>query len=211
MVRMIYRSGEVKMNVYEAAIKRRSIRRFKGDAVPYGILEKCVDAGRLAPSGMNRQLCEYVIVDDEKLLPGVANSIFRWAGVMITKENPLPAHGPKAYIVIVINAVREAETGSPRRMTLYDVGMSAENIMLVAKEEGIGSCTIMAFKKSTLKKALKIPTGYDPEMLIALGYPDESPVIEATSGDIERTVDGRGVRHVPKRKLQDILHRNQFA
>ena len=68
------------MDVYKAATSRRSIRRFKDIAVPYEALEKCVNAARLAPSGLNRQLCEYLIIDDEQLLPGVFDGITRWVG-----------------------------------------------------------------------------------------------------------------------------------
>ena len=68
------------MDVYEAAVSRRSIRRFKDIAVPYDVLERCIDAARLAPTGRNRQLCEYIIIDDEELLPKVFDNITIWAG-----------------------------------------------------------------------------------------------------------------------------------
>ena len=68
------------MDIYEAVTRRRSIRRFKDVAVPYEVLEKCVDAGRLAPSGKNRQLCEYIIIDDEPLSPRVFDSMTSWEG-----------------------------------------------------------------------------------------------------------------------------------
>lgn len=50
--------GINKMNLYETIIKRRSIRRFKDMPVPYEVLEKCVNAARLAPSAANLQPCE---------------------------------------------------------------------------------------------------------------------------------------------------------
>ncbi len=198
------------MNVYDAAMKRRSIRRFQDKPVPYDVLERCVDAGRLAPSAMNRQLCEYIIVDDKNMLPKVAGSITRWGGQPLDKESPLRVNGPAAYIVTLINVILEAKTGNSRRVTLYDVGMSAENIMLVALEEGLGTCPVLAFKKSILKKALNIPADYDTALLLALGYPDESPRVEVSTGSVERWIDSQGVRHIPKRRLRDITHRNRF-
>ncbi|MBU2609043.1 MAG: nitroreductase family protein, partial [Chloroflexi bacterium] len=56
------------MNVYETVISRRSIRRFKDTPVPRELLERCVNAARLAPSAGNLQPLEYIIIDDEKLL-----------------------------------------------------------------------------------------------------------------------------------------------
>ncbi len=45
---------------------------------------------------------------------------------------------------------------------------------------------------------------------MALGYPDEKIVLETTFHSVKRWVDEEGVRHVPKRKLEDILYRNRF-
>ncbi|MDI6815200.1 MAG: nitroreductase family protein [Dehalococcoidales bacterium] len=67
------------MDMYEAVIKRRSIREFKDIVVPYDVLERCVNAARLAPTAANRQLCEYIIIDDEQLLPKVFDTVGSWA------------------------------------------------------------------------------------------------------------------------------------
>ena len=118
------------MDVYEAAISRRSIRQFKDIAVPYDVLEKCANTARLAPSAKNRQLCEYIIVDDEQLLPDVFDSITTWGGQARPQGGSLPRHRPKAYIITLINSALETEVGGNRRSTTYDVGMAAENITL---------------------------------------------------------------------------------
>jgi nitroreductase len=198
------------MDVYEAAVKRRAIRRFQDRPVSYDILEKCVDAGRLAPSGRNHQVCEYIIIDDARVLPGVFDNIGGSAKLPPEKGGPLPANTPKAYIIILINKGWEADAGR-RRVSLYDVGMAAENIMLVALEQGIGACPILMFNENGLRKVLNIPDGYDIALVIAMGYPDESPQVEVATDSVTGWVDDQGVRHVPKRKLADIVHRNRFA
>ena len=198
------------MDVYEAVISRRSIRRFKDIAVPYEVLEKCVDAARLAPTGRNRQLCEYIIVDDEPLLPKVFDSINVWAGQARPIGGPPAGHRPKAYIITLINSTLETEFGGTRRVTIYDVGMAAENMILVAQEQGIGTCPILSFKENELKQILNIPDNYEIALVLVLGYPDESPVLEISTGSIEYWTDSQGTRHVPKRKLEDIIHRNKF-
>ena len=91
------------MNVYEAAMKRRSIRRFEDKPVPYEALEKCVDAGRLAPSGRNQQVCEFIIVDDKQILPEMFDNIGGSVKMPPEKGGPRPENTPKAYIVIVIS------------------------------------------------------------------------------------------------------------
>jgi hypothetical protein len=44
-----------------------------------------------------------------------------------------------------------------------------------------------------------------------MGYPDESPVAESATGALTVNVDAKGQRHVPKRKLEEIAHKNKFA
>ena len=197
------------MNVYEAAMKRRSIRRFQDKPVPYEVLEKCVDAGRLAPSGRNQQVCEFIIVDDKEILPEMFANIGGSVKMPPEKGGPRPENTPKAYFVIVINKSLEADANR-RRITLYDIGMAAENIILTALEEGLGCCPIMMFKEGGVKKALGIPGGYDVGLVIVTGYPDETSVAEVVDDSTTGWVDEQLVRHVPKRKLVDIVHHNGF-
>jgi nitroreductase len=198
------------MNVYEAAISRRSIRECKDIPAPYDVLEKCVNAARLAPSAMNSQLCEYIIVDEEQLLPRIFDAVGSWFGVPRPKDGWPSGRRPKAYIITLINSQLEKELGGNIRWTSYDVGMAAENMMLVALEQGIGSCAIASFKQAKLRQVLNIPDKYEIALGLALGFPDESPVLEVATDSIKRWVDSSGVRHIPKRKLEDITHRNRF-
>ena len=43
-----------------------------------------------------------------------------------------------------------------------------------------------------------------------MGYPDEEPVIEHAEDSLDIYVNDKGIRHVPKRKLEDVLHKNGF-
>ena len=198
------------MNVYEAMITRRSIRRFKDKPVPYEVLEKCVDAGRLAPSGRNQQVCEFVVVDDPQLLPQMFDNIGGSVKLPPEKGGPRPENTPKAYTIILINKSWEGDANR-RSITLYDIGMAAENIILTALEEGIGCCPVMMFQQEGMKNVLNIPENYDIGLVIVMGYPDESPVAEEATDSTDSHVDDNLQRHVPKRKLADILHRNRLV
>lgn len=197
------------MNVYEAAMKRRSIRRFQDRPVPYEVLQKCVDAGRMAPSGRNQQVGEFIIVDDKEILPEMFANIGGSVKMPPEKGGPRPENTPKAYFVIVINKTLEVDANR-RRITLYDIGMAAENIILTALEEGLGCCPIMMFNEGNIKKALNIPEEYDIGLVIVTGYPEETSVAEVATDSTTGWVDENLVRHVPKRKLADILHHNVF-
>ena len=192
------------MSTYEIALKRRSIRRFKNIAIPYEILEKCVNAARLAPSAANLQPLEYIIVDDEQLLPKVFDTL-KWAGYIRPAGDPPPGHTPMAYIVVLIKRGVGSETGRN-----FDAGLAVENMILVALEEGIGSCCLGAIDSDRLRELLNIPEDYIIRLVLALGYPDESPVVEEFRESVEFWKDKDNVLHVPKRGLREILHRNNF-
>ncbi len=85
-----------------------------------------------------------------------------------------------------------------------------ENMILAALEEGIGSCPIASVDRDKLRKILNIPGDYEISLVLALGYPDESPVEESSEGSVKYWKDKDGVLHVPKKKLETVLHWNSF-
>jgi len=192
------------MSVYETILKRRSIRCYKNTKIPYEVLEKCVNAARLAPSAQNRQPCEFIVVDREDLLYKVFDTL-GWGGYIKTEEILSAGEEAKAYIVLLINE----NTGSNR--SEFDTGIAAGYITLAALEHGIGSCCFASINQKELRQILNIPDTHRIAMVIALGYPNESPVIEEFTGSTNYWRDGEGTLHVPKRKLADILHRNGYG
>ncbi|MDD5127219.1 MAG: nitroreductase family protein [Dehalococcoidales bacterium] len=197
------------MDVYEAIMKRRTIRRFKDVPIPYEVLAKCIDAARLAPTGRNLQLLDFLLVDDERLLSEVFPTIASWAQTP-RPSGPPPGHRPRAYVVIMIDTVREKETGGSRRSTQVDAGMAAENLILAALEQGIGTCAILSAVESEIRQVLNIPAKYEIGVVVAMGYPDESSITEVYTTVTKPYLDEHGVRHVPKRKLEDVLKRNKL-
>ena len=191
------------MDVYQMTISRRSIRRFKDKAIPKPVLERCVNAARLTPSARNLQPLEYIIVSEEQLLTRVFSTL-SWAAYIRPAGDPSSDQRPKAYIAIL----KDINTGLAS--SVYDVGAAMENIMLVALAEGVGSCPFASVQRERLKGMLNIPDGYEIPLVIALGYPDESPVEEPFTGSVEYWKDKDGVLHVPKKKLESILHWNTF-
>ncbi len=198
------------MDVWQAIVQRRSIRRFEEKPVDYSVLEKCVEAARLAPTAKNVQVIEYVVIDDKKLLPQVLNTVRMWAGVIRPDGGWSAQKRPQAYIAAIVNRKLCLERGASERNTAYDAGLAVENMVLAAEGMGLGSCIITSFEPEKLAGVLGLPDGYEIAMLVALGYPDEKPVIETSPDSVERWVDEKGVRHIPKRPLTDILHRNGF-
>lgn len=191
------------MSLYERILSRRSIRQFKPEPVSRDILKDLVNAARLAPSGANLQPLEFAVIDDEEVRKKLF-SCLRWAAYIAPEGNPKPGHEPVAYVVVLVNlAVRKA--GYER-----DVGAAVENMILAAWEEGIGSCWIASADTEKIQEMLSVPGGYRVDSVLALGYPDEKPIVEEMKKSVQYWKDERGRLHVPKRKLDDVIHFNTF-
>jgi len=192
------------MDVYNAITKRRSIRCFQQRQIPIDIPQKLVNAGRVAPSGGNLQPIEYLVVNDKKLLPEIFATL-KWAGYIAPSGTPPAGKRPTVYIVVLVN--KKIVSSNYER----DVGAAVENILLTALENGIGTCWIGTIDKVALHKILNIPEYIIIDSVIALGYPDESPVMEELSDSVKYWKDEKNILHVPKRKLKEIMHINRYG
>jgi nitroreductase len=188
--------------VYKTTLFRRSIRRFKQKSIDKKVLEKFVNAARLAPSAANRQPLEFFIVDDKKLCEKMFETT-NWAAYIKPKWTPVPDERPVAYIVILAN---------DRKNTWYkrDTSFAAANIVLTAESLGIGSCILCAIDRDKIREYLKIPEEIIIDSVVALGYKAEQPVVEDLTDSVKYWRDEKEVLHVPKRKLEDIVHYNRY-
>ena len=192
------------MNVYEAAINRRTIRRFKQKPIPFKTLKKLVNAGSLAPSSANLQPIEYVVIDEADLVKKVFGTL-KWAGYISPAGDPPPGERPVAYIIVLTN--KNKNPGNCER----DAAAAIENMILVALEEGIGSCWLGSIDINKLTDILKLPEHIKIDSVLALGYSNESPQVEEMKDSVKYWKDETGTLHVPKRGLEDVLFYNKYS
>jgi len=191
-------------NVYDLLITRRSVRKFQQIPIAEDLLKKFVNAARLAPSASNIQPCEYIIVNEKEKVQKIFPYL-KWAGYISPEGNPKSGEEPVAYILVLIDLKKKKKYGE------VDAAAGIQNILLTALEEGVGTCWIKSVKVRRIKKIFRIPQNLKLDSVIALGYPSENPVIEDSDGSIKYWKDENGVLHVPKRKLEDILHYNIYG
>ena len=188
--------------IYESIVKRRTIRKFTQQPIDPEILQRCVDAARLSPSGMNYQPLKYLVITESKLLPKVFSTL-TWA-----RNIPGYSHAsnevPKAYIIILLDTTIREHPGN-------DSGIAAMSISMAAYEAGLGSCMLGSVDRPQLKNELKIPDHLQVLLVVALGYPrEQSKAIELDGSDTRYWFNDQGVLNVPKRRLKDILIWNTF-
>ena len=183
----------------DVILGRRSIRRFKSKAVPRKDLVEIVNAGRLAASAGNRQPWQFLLVDEKCLVADLFASL-GWLG-----GTPDEKQRPTALVVVLLANPKD------KWSAFADGGAAVQNMQLAAWEKGIGSCWIGSVDATTVSKYLKIPAELSVFSVLALGYPDEKPVIEESDSEISAKRDDKGVLHVKKLLLDAILHVNAFG
>jgi len=191
------------MSLYEVIISRRSVRQFQPEIIPREDLERMINAARLAPSAANLQPLEFVAVENKKICEKIFPCL-KWAAYIAPEGDPKIGQEPTAYIIVLVNSeVRD-------KGFEWDSGAGVENILLTAWEKGIGSCWLISVDKKRLREILNIPGHLKIDSVIALGYPAEKPVVEKYVDSVKYWKEKSSQFHVPKRKLQDILHFNRF-
>lgn len=161
--------------VVETIMSRRSIRKYKPEAVEREKMQTIVECGINAPNGMNKQSWEVRVVDNPEFINGLTE-IFK-------KENPKAAERP-GFKNMFNNAPTVAFIAYDPRydMSQIDCGLLGANMILTAQSMGIGSCCLggpVRFMKSPAAagylKKLDFSDGYELLYAIAFGYPDEAP------------------------------------
>jgi nitroreductase len=178
----------------------RSYRRFYQD-VPVSLetLKNLVNLARWSASAANLQPLKYLLSCEPEKNAAIF-SCLAWAGYL--KDWPGPAEGerPAAYIVILGDTAISKNFGC-------DHGIAAQSILLGARDQGLGGCLLGSIQRDRLRELLNISATLDILLVIALGRPQETVVLEeAAPGDsIKYWRDAAGVHHVPKRRLRDII------
>jgi len=189
------------MDVYKAILSRRSIRRFQQKPIGIELLKKFVNSARLAPSAANLQPLEFFIVNKKNLCDEIFKTI-GWAGYIKPKWTPSENERPVAYIIIM-------NKDTTKDWNIRDSSLASENIVLTAESEGIGSCILLNIDKKMIKEILNISNYLFIDSIIALGYKAEECVIEEYEDSVKYWRDENEVLHVPKRKLEHIIHVNE--
>jgi len=152
------------MDVKEAIIRRRSIRAFVSKPIPEDVLNRLLDAARMAPSAKNRQEWRFIVVCDaearKRVVEATNNQLFVGAALVIL----VFCANEKDYVM------RCGQNGGT-----VDLSIALSYVTLAAVEEGLGTCWVGSFYEDKMKAALGIPDQARVVAITPLGYPAEDP------------------------------------
>ncbi len=150
------------MEYTELIHSRESVRNYDPDRpVAKEILEKILDAGRIALSAANRQPWKLLVISSPPLLDKVKASYKRdWL-----KDAP--------HILVVIGLKDQAwiRTYDGYNSVETDAAITMTHIILGAENEGVGTCWIAAYDPAILRDVLKPDENQVIFGITPLGYP----------------------------------------
>jgi F420 biosynthesis protein FbiB-like protein len=187
---------------------RRSIRRYLALPVARELIDALLEAAAAAPSAHNRQPWRFVVIEAEATKRKLALAMGeRLRADRLRDGDPSDAidadvarsyarlTGAPVLVVVCMTLADmdrypdERRTQAERVMAVQGAAMAAHNLLLAAHAEGLGACWMCAplFCPDTVAAALALPPDWEPQAIVALGYPADPgkpfrrrPVAEVT-------------------------------
>jgi nitroreductase len=168
------------MELMDVVKSRRAVREYTAAPVDRATVERLIDAAILAPSAMNLQPWAFAVLLSRERIEAYAKRAKDWLLASLSQTSYEPSirhmledphfvlfyHAPALLIILA----RSSDTQAAE-----DCCLAAENLMLAARNEGLGSCWI-GFARPWLdlpatKAELKLPEHYHVVAPIILGHP----------------------------------------
>lgn len=156
---------------YKNILSRTSIRTYSDQPVTEETKSALLHAGMAAPSGVNKQPWEFILIDDKNILNALADSL---------PYAKMTAHAPFA-IAVCGNSDRFLDD-EDSTLWVQDLSAASENILLAAHALGLGAVWTCLYphkdRMYAASEILKLPEGIVPFCLIPVGYPtkEHSPI-----------------------------------
>ncbi len=162
--------AETQFPLHDLLKRRWSPRAFSERLIGRDMLLALLESARWAPSSSNEQPWRFVVATREEpadydcLLACLVEGNRKWA-----------SRAP----VLMLSAARMdfEDDGRPNRHAFHDVGLATENLLLQATALGLVAHPMAGFDIEKARADLKIPSGYEPVAMTAVGYPGELSVL----------------------------------
>ncbi|MBP2652822.1 MAG: nitroreductase [Firmicutes bacterium] len=187
------------MDVKTAIESRRSIRKYKPDAVSEELVKELLEAARLAPSGTNHQPWRFIVIRDRSVKEKIQAAAFdqeylSQAPVLLVCCADLSTYGKdtrkRVEELIAVGAMDPASLDTYPGLNkpkdaealkgyiphaMLNVALAMENISLRATSLGLGTCIVQLMKAKKIAEVLALPDNLIITALMPVGYPEQSP------------------------------------
>lgn len=166
------------MNFIDLATRRYSVRDYENRPVEKDKLMYVLEAARFAPSAVNFQPWQFIVVTDPELLKSV--------------QEIYPRNWLHTTPVIII-ALGDHKLGWHRKSdgkdyTDIDVAIAIDHLILAATEQNLGTCWICNFDAEKCCEMFNLPESLEPIAMISIGYPIADAKVDKKRKPIEELV-----------------------
>lgn len=179
----------------------RTYRRFdQSRQIPEEVLERIMEAARLANSASNRQQLRFLVVRSQEMVEKVF-PFTHWAAIL-PKEIGQPKDGehPVLFVVPTYEAAEKA------KWTDVDIGIAETRMTLAAAADGVGSCILANIERDPIREVLGLPASTEIATIVAFGYPTHaSHIVPMKDGDVKYYLDEKKDYCVPKRSREELF------
>jgi len=155
------------MGVFEAVRERRSIRSFLSKEIPDQVMDRLIDALIWAPSAGNLQSRRFYAVQDRQLKQKLAAAALHQNFII---------NAPVVFVCCADTEIRHHYGDRGRDLyCIQDAAASVMAMMLVAHENGLGTCWVGAFHEEDVANVLGLPPNLRPVAVVPAGYPEKVP------------------------------------
>lgn len=168
------------MNVMDAIRIRRSVRKYRHDAIADEVMARMKDALRLAPSACNFQPWRFIFVTENALRERVAAAC---------NGQSWMAEAPVIVVGVGLPGAAYKQMGGAGNSVDLDIAIALDHLSLAAAAEGLGTCWIGAFKEDEIKSLLAIPATAKIIALMPLGVPATPDLLHPASAARRKTAD----------------------
>lgn len=175
---------------------RRSIREFRVEPVPIKLVEKAIQASTFAPSAHNAQPWRFIILQESSVKRRLAEAMGIAFQRDLEQDGALQVNiekkvgdsverFSKAPILVLVCLTMESMDSYPdserqlveQVMGIQSVAAVIQNLLLAIHANGLGACWYCAplFCPDVVRKTLKLSSELQPQALVTIGYPAETP------------------------------------
>ena len=181
------------MELNEAIVKRRTVRKFTDHYVTDKEIHELLEAARMAPSWSNTQVWHFIVVRDRKLIEEVTGTY--------SEKNPA-SKGSLTASVLIVACAKTGVSGcyGGKNSTkfnewfMFDMGLAVQNLCLRAHELGLGTVIVGLMDHDACKKVLGIPDEYEVVVSIPVGQPLNP-----------------GKEGPPRKELKEFVHLDKYG
>jgi nitroreductase len=169
------------VDTFLSVASKREVREYAGRPVPADAEQRILEAGRISGSSRNTQPWRFLVVESPSLRERLAEAVYR------------PANVRSAALVVVIALHGRGPTG-------FDAGRAAQNMMLTAWNDHIGSCPNGMPEPEAVAALLDLEDGERPMTVLTFGYP-------VRTRDPERRTATEWLERADRKPFDDVVQR----